>query len=310
MEDPRIQELLDKHAANACTPEELAELHRWYDGFPQRGTPEGKAAAGREMKQTVFDAIGGTVAVSARRRAIRTWSAAAAAVAMLAGGWWMFRQQHVAPVIVEVRVPAGDSSRNIQLPDGSRAWLAAGSTIRYREGFAGGDREVELPDGQVFFEVGPSTEKPFRVITGKGLEVKVLGTGFTVTSWPELPQTDVYVASGAVQVSDSAGVVGVLRAKEGLGYERGKPVHKTTGDQPDPRSGTYQLKEADFATVAAFVKRRFGLELRYDPATMREVRFNAIVEGGMTAPQFFDMLQLLSGIPWKQEGNTVSFFNS
>lgn len=307
MEDPRIQELLNKHAANTCTPAELAELHRWYDAFPPEGEPKDKAAYRQAAKQAVLRAIGEP---PVKRRWARAWSAAAAVAVLVCCAWWAMQRGSAPPVMVEVHAPAGDSVRTVQLPDGSRAWLAAGSTIRYRKGFEGGDRTVELPDGQVFFDVEQMTEHPFIVKTARGVIVKVLGTAFSVTTWPELHRSDVYVASGAVQVSDSMGTTQVLQAKERLAVEPGMPLVVQADDRPDPRSGVDVLKDADFATIAAFVKRRFGIALRYDAGAMGHIRFNVFTDKDMTAPQFFELLQSISGIPFRVEGNTVTFFTS
>ncbi len=244
-----------------------------------------------------------------RRSPFRIWHAAAAALVLGTGGWWLLRPPAVANQMVEVRVPAGDSTRSVQLPDGSRAWMAAGSTIRYREGFDGGERSVELPDGQVMFAVGQQTEHPFIVKTGKGVEVKVLGTEFTITSWPEIPQTEVFVTSGAVQVSDSTGRQEVLRARESLEHIPGTAMIKRTGDRPDLRSGKWMLKDAGFPTIAAFVKRRYGMVLNFD-ASLLDRRFTVFTETNTTSNTFFDTITLLSGIPYRVTGNTVTFFAS
>lgn len=305
MEDPRIQQLLDKHAANTCTPAELAELHRWYSAFPEKGTVPGNTAAGKDMKRTVFTAIGASV----QRSVFYKWSAAAAVVTLALGAWWLLTRQPRVPVMVEIQAPAGDSIRKVLLPDGSLAWLSPGSRIRYREGFEGDGRIVELPDGQVLFETGTDAEHPFSVKTGKGVEVKVLGTAFTVTAWPELPQTDVYVASGAVQVSDGQGRVVVLREKESIGLATGVHAEKVKEERPDMRLGKWMLKDADFPTIAAFVKRRYGMELRFD-AALDDRRFTVFTETGTSSHAFFDTLQLLGGVSYRITGNTVSFFAS
>jgi len=73
----------------------------------------------------------------------------------------------------------------VVLPDGSDVMLNAGSSVRYRRGFAWvpgvpqGRRVVRL-DGEAFFDVTPG-ERPFQVSTG-GVLVTVSGTRFNVRS--------------------------------------------------------------------------------------------------------------------------------
>src|SRR3546814_8119082 len=64
------------------------------------------------------------------------------------------------------------------LPDGSRVWLNAASSIRFPTVFTGKEREVEIT-GEAYFEIEKNTNMPFVVKKGN-VEVQVLGTHFNV----------------------------------------------------------------------------------------------------------------------------------
>ncbi len=81
----------------------------------------------------------------------------------------------------EVTTPNGTRSE-LLLPDGSRVWLNAGSTLVYPGEFKGDTREVELV-GEAFFQVKTNKEKPF-VVKSSGLQIKALGTTFNVKAYP------------------------------------------------------------------------------------------------------------------------------
>ena len=70
----------------------------------------------------------------------------------------------------------------LELPDGSKLWLNAGSKVRYADGFATGTRELTLA-GEAFFDVKHDPGQPFIIHTG-GLDVKVLGTSLNVKAYP------------------------------------------------------------------------------------------------------------------------------
>jgi ferric-dicitrate binding protein FerR (iron transport regulator) len=78
------------------------------------------------------------------------------------------------------------------LPDGSRVWLNAATSIRYPTAFTGNERLVELT-GEAYFEIKKNREKPFRVhfsspyTGGGGREglIEVLGTHFNVNAYPD-----------------------------------------------------------------------------------------------------------------------------
>lgn len=84
----------------------------------------------------------------------------------------------------EISVPFGVHSR-ISLPDGSVAWLNAGSTLKYPVEFRKGERCVTL-SGEAFFEVESDRENPFIVKT-EYLDVTATGTAFNVEAYDKEP---------------------------------------------------------------------------------------------------------------------------
>ena len=103
----------------------------------------------------------------------------------------------------KVRTPNG-SKTTITLPDGSKVWLNAGSSLTYNKDFGGEIREVDL-SGEAFFEVVPATSAataqriPF-IIHTRHIDVRVLGTSFNVKSYPNDKQTETSLVHGKVEV--------------------------------------------------------------------------------------------------------------
>jgi transmembrane sensor len=85
------------------------------------------------------------------------------------------------------------------LPDGSRVWLNAASSLRYPTAFSGKERKVEVI-GEVYFEIAQNANLPFRVdIAGKG-QLEVLGTSFNVNAYENQAHIDMTLIEGAVKV--------------------------------------------------------------------------------------------------------------
>lgn len=89
--------------------------------------------------------------------------------------------------------------RTITLDDGSQLFLAPESAVRLA--YSGKQRQVELLQGNAFFEVTPDANRPFRVISGS-TQTTVLGTAFGVDR--EDNGTLVAVEHGRVKVEDSS----------------------------------------------------------------------------------------------------------
>lgn len=94
-----------------------------------------------------------------------------------------------------VEAPLGSRSR-IVLSDGSVVWLNAGSRLSYASDFARQDRYIKL-EGEGYFEVTHNDKLPFIVQTAD-IDVKVLGTKFSVKSYGDEENIEVILAEGSV----------------------------------------------------------------------------------------------------------------
>ena len=97
---------------------------------------------------------------------------------------------------VTVEVPLG-VKKTVILPDNTKVWINAGSTLRYPKHF-GNMRTVHLT-GEAYFEVTKDPRHPFIVCTPV-MNIKVLGTGFDVSAYPGDNQMKTTLVHGKVMV--------------------------------------------------------------------------------------------------------------
>lgn len=100
--------------------------------------------------------------------------------------------------LIEV-INNGVNSQIVQLNDGSKVTLNAGSRISYEASFSGNNRVVYLT-GEAFFDVVRNPQKPFLVYANE-LVTKVLGTSFMVRANEFDKNVVVEVSTGKVAVS-------------------------------------------------------------------------------------------------------------
>ncbi|MBK6964471.1 MAG: FecR domain-containing protein [Bacteroidales bacterium] len=86
----------------------------------------------------------------------------------------------------------------LNLPDGSKVWLNAGSKLRYPEQFTGDMRLVDLT-GEAYFEIISDESSPFLVNT-KDFTVRATGTRFNVMAYQNCNFPSVALAEGKVTV--------------------------------------------------------------------------------------------------------------
>ncbi|SHG26228.1 FecR family protein [Flagellimonas flava] len=120
-------------------------------------------------------------------------------------------------------VPRGKTFQ-LQLSDGTIAHLNAGSSIQYPVQFIPGSDRLVSVTGEAYLDVAKDPEHPF-VVNANGLNVRVLGTQFNVSAYPEDETTEVVLVEGAVSL---------YTEEEGYGSEKNvnlKPGFKGSFDK-------------------------------------------------------------------------------
>jgi transmembrane sensor len=93
--------------------------------------------------------------------------------------------------------PRGRQYRLV-LPDGTRVWLNAASSLTFPTVFNGANREVRL-EGEAYFEI-EHDKRPFRVLTATQ-RIEDIGTHFNISSYSDEPATVTTLLEGAVTVN-------------------------------------------------------------------------------------------------------------
>lgn len=191
LHDPRRTPFTDEVKA----PVELVRDTPGPASAPAVLSPEGVTAPARSAAPAVSPAA--FPAPAASRGAWR-WLAVAASVVVVAGAGLVWANT---PLVHEVEAGAAPQSR--LLADGSTVWLAPGTqlSVSRRDGwpapFAPAERAVRLT-GEAYFEVARDG-RPF-VVRAPDVEVRVLGTRFTVRSGLGRAAARVAVSEGRVAV--------------------------------------------------------------------------------------------------------------
>ncbi len=88
---------------------------------------------------------------------------------------------------------------NIVLPDGTKVYLNAASSLHYPTVFAGRERRISI-SGEAWFEVAKDADRPFRVSIDQQTEVEVLGTSFNVNAYKDESSIDATLVEGLIRV--------------------------------------------------------------------------------------------------------------
>jgi len=142
----------------------------------------------------------------------------------------------------------------IVLPDGSKVWLNAASSLKFPTVFAGVERKVELK-GEAYFEVTKNKNMPFTV-DANGTKVLVLGTHFNVMAYEDEKDVKTTLLEGSVKLTHSNAVAFLKPGQQGS-------INKNEGE--------YKVIEADMASVMAWKNGYFLFDNASLPQLMRQI---------------------------------------
>ncbi|MBS0032373.1 FecR family protein [Chitinophaga sp. 22321] len=190
------------------------------------------------------------------------------------------------------------------LPDGSKVWLNAASSLRFPAGFSGRERKVELK-GEAYFEVAENVKMPFVVQTGDNT-VQVLGTHFNLMAYQEEPSTNVTLLEGAVRVlhkTDTAllkpGQQAILAANRRIETVKLADTEKIIAW----KNGYFSLNGEGTAVVMRQLARWYNTEVEY-AGKVPDLKFEGSIKRSY---DLRDVLAILeeSGIHFRVEGRKI-----
>ncbi|WP_299285542.1 FecR family protein [uncultured Mucilaginibacter sp.] len=102
------------------------------------------------------------------------------------------------PSFNTITTPRGGEYQLV-LPDGTKVWLNAASSLKFPSAFTGKNRDVKLT-GEAYFEVAKNKERPFRVKFNNS-EIEVLGTHFDVKAYKDDEEARATLLEGSIKIT-------------------------------------------------------------------------------------------------------------
>lgn len=214
----------------------------------------------------------------------------------------------------EITVPKG-SRTSILLPDSSKVWISNNSKIRYPDKFASGTRELELT-GEAYFEVVHNKKKPFIVHAGSD-RIKVLGTKFAVSAYPDDSVFKAELLTGKIQVDihtgkgDDSYKSFIVKPSYSLVY------NKTSGDItsaviPDGfldywKNGIYTFSNESLESLAQKIDRIYNVQVVFENDYIKTKRFSGNISIDDNIFTFMEAVKRtsLEPINYRYDNNTI-----
>jgi ferric-dicitrate binding protein FerR (iron transport regulator) len=196
----------------------------------------------------------------------------------------------------------------LTLPDGTKVWLNAISSITYPTAFNGKEREVRLK-GQAYFEVATNSAMPF-IVKVNNIDVKVLGTHFDIMAYEDETAWKTTLLEGKVSVGGSGNEQARMTLRPGnqaLIDPKG-PAIKVIPDADTElaiawKNGYTAFKSADIRSIMRQVERWYDMSVSYEGDIPRRV-FTGKISRGANLSEVFNIL-VESKIHFRIDGKNI-----
>lgn len=208
----------------------------------------------------------------------------------------------------KIETPKGGQYQ-VNLPDGSKVWLNAASSLKYPAFFSGTERKVELT-GEAYFEISPNKLMPFKVVSA-GQTVEVLGTHFNINAYSNESQIRTTLIEGSVKVSESsAQKVSYLKPGEEALNKKGEIlVHSANVEQVIAwKNGNFQFNDMYLVDIMRQLERWYDVEIDY--SAIPHTRYNAYMSRDINLSRVLEILEVTGRVKFSIEGKTIKISNN
>ncbi|MBC8767682.1 DUF4974 domain-containing protein [Arenibacter sp. BSSL-BM3] len=190
-----------------------------------------------------------------------------------------------APIYNELNIPHGKTFKLI-LSDGTTVHLNAGSSIKYPVKFIEGTKREVFLNGEAFFDVTKDANHPF-VVNVNDLNVRVLGTKFNVSSYPEEENVNTVLVEGSVALHgedsdfNSANTVLLEPGYKGEWNQHSKETFITQVDTKMYTSwveGRLIFRNTPFKIIRKKLERHYNISIKNNNEILEEKTYNAVFD--------------------------------
>jgi len=200
------------------------------------------------------------------------------------------------------------SRSEVVLPDGSVVKLNAGSNLKYHYDRISQIRKVDF-SGEAFFEVSKS-KKPFEIMTSDGLKVKVLGTKFNLSTYPDDRTAQTSLFEGKVELSKAGssslvikpGEIAVLdKNSNQISYAKGEISRTTSWMQ-----NKLYMENMSLEDVCKYLERWYDVHITLSDRKLGEkIHYTGVLKE-QTVIDVLNALCQLSSISFELKGKEIT----
>lgn len=204
-----------------------------------------------------------------------------------------------------IETPNGGQYQII-LPDGSKVWLNAASSLRFPASFTRlVNRKVELLSGEAYFEIAKDKKHPFIVKT-HNQEVEVLGTHFNISAYEEEHAIRTTLLEGRVKVYAN-GVEKILKPNQQATL-RGTKIEIEDVDAAYHiawKNGYFLFNSESLESIMNTLSRWYNIEVLFKDPALKTRTFIGTISRFEKITKVLNMLERTEVASFEINGNKI-----
>jgi transmembrane sensor len=194
----------------------------------------------------------------------------------------------------------------VMLPDGTRVWLNAASSLHFPIIFSGKERHVDLT-GEAYFEVAKNARQPFTVTMNNGMRIEVLGTHFNVMAYEDEADIKTTLVEGSVKVSRDGNSVHLKPLQQAVLNKNNSHLMVADADVEEElawKEGLFNFNNDDIASIMRQLSRWYDVEVKFS-GPLPHGHYAGTIRRQAQIAQVLKLLELPGGIQFAIQGKNV-----
>ncbi|WP_114779187.1 FecR domain-containing protein [Botryobacter ruber] len=195
----------------------------------------------------------------------------------------------------------------VVLPDGSKVWLNAASSLRFPTAFSGAERRVALT-GEAYFEVVKDT-KQFIVDAGE-VDVTVLGTSFNVSSYDEDNTIATTLVTGHVQLSGDQlnGITNLTPGRQAVFTKAGNTMEVNKVDTEFFtvwKEGKLYFEKEELESIIKKLNRWYAVDVAFADQASKKKTFTGVAFKNRPIDHLLSMISQTTDVTFEKKGGKI-----
>lgn len=202
-------------------------------------------------------------------------------------------------------VTANGQTYSLVLPDQSKVWLNASSSITYSPALVKNGKRKVILEGEAYFEITKNAKLPF-IVECRNQTIEVLGTHFNVNAYADEPFTTTSLLEGSVRLTTDKSTKTLLPGQEGRSKSNYITVHDADVENAiDWKGGDFYLNHISFKTAMRKIARWYNVNIIYEATVPDDMESGGWISRDRSLSAVLKSIESAGLAKFRVEGRTI-----